>query len=235
LKIGIIGTGNMGRVLGGLWSTKGHQVMFGARNTEAALQARELAEAAGGRDLAVGSNAEAAAFGDVLFYSPRGADPSTVVSDTSVFAGKTVIDPNNWPIPKDFRFDPIQVSHAEQLQQCLPQSFVVKAFNTMAQEVFEADPEALHDAKVSVFLAGNNSDALSATSELCRDLNLSPLIVGPLYMAREIESAGNLIRSVIAKKGVMATLSVSVLPLAKEKRFGPRQPSTLPESDKRIT
>ena len=76
MKIGIIGTGNMGRVLGGLWAQAGHEVFFGARSPQPA-------EAA-------------AAFGDALLYSPRGIDPAHVVPETQLFDGKIVIDLNNW-------------------------------------------------------------------------------------------------------------------------------------------
>jgi predicted dinucleotide-binding enzyme len=34
MKIGIIGSGNMGRSLGILWAEQGHEVFFGARITE---------------------------------------------------------------------------------------------------------------------------------------------------------------------------------------------------------
>ncbi len=34
MKIGIIGSGNMGRSLGILWAEQGHEVFFGARTTE---------------------------------------------------------------------------------------------------------------------------------------------------------------------------------------------------------
>lgn len=41
MKIGIIGSGNMGRSLGLLWAEQGHQVFFGARTAE---QGRSVAE-----------------------------------------------------------------------------------------------------------------------------------------------------------------------------------------------
>jgi 8-hydroxy-5-deazaflavin:NADPH oxidoreductase len=34
MKIGIIGSGNMGRSLGLLWAEQGHEVCFGARTAE---------------------------------------------------------------------------------------------------------------------------------------------------------------------------------------------------------
>jgi 8-hydroxy-5-deazaflavin:NADPH oxidoreductase len=34
MKIGIIGSGNMGRSLGMLWAEQGHEIFFGARTAE---------------------------------------------------------------------------------------------------------------------------------------------------------------------------------------------------------
>lgn len=42
MKIGIVGTGNMGRSLGLVWAECGHEVFFGARNLEKAKAAAEL-------------------------------------------------------------------------------------------------------------------------------------------------------------------------------------------------
>jgi 8-hydroxy-5-deazaflavin:NADPH oxidoreductase len=69
MKIGIIGSGNMGRSLGILWAEQGHQVFFGARTLE---KGRAIADAAG-QGTQGGTNDQAAAFGEVLLYSVRGA------------------------------------------------------------------------------------------------------------------------------------------------------------------
>ena len=46
MKIGIIGSGNMGRSLGILWAEQGHEVFFGARTAE---KGQEVAELCGDR------------------------------------------------------------------------------------------------------------------------------------------------------------------------------------------
>jgi len=40
MKIGIVGTGNMGRSLGLVWAECGHEVFFGARNLESESSSR---------------------------------------------------------------------------------------------------------------------------------------------------------------------------------------------------
>ena len=91
MKIGIIGSGNMGRALGILWAEQGHEVFFGARTTE---KGQDVAAIAGHKTQG-GSNDEAAAFGAVLLYTVRGVNPAEVFSSLSVLDGKVLIDCNN--------------------------------------------------------------------------------------------------------------------------------------------
>lgn len=151
MKIGIVGTGNMGRILGCGWAVAGHEVFFGARNPQAASRAAGLAHTQGAAHAFAGSNDEAAAFGDVVFFGVRNVQPDHVLANTSVLHGKVVIDPNNWPVPQGrFDFTPVTQSLAEKRQAYLPRAHVVKAFNTMAQELFEmpvaARPRPAHPA-----------------------------------------------------------------------------------------
>jgi 8-hydroxy-5-deazaflavin:NADPH oxidoreductase len=235
MKIGIIGTGNMGRVLGGLWAIKGHDVFFGARDTLAADEARRLADKNGATNVRAGSNDDAAAFGDVLLYSPRAVDPRKVIKDISAFDGKVVIDLNNWSIPENFEYEPVIVSLAERLQAQLPKSHVVKAFNTMAQEVLEASPEELTASHVSAYIATDHQPARTAVETLARDLNLTPVDAGPLRMARLLESVGDFIRYlIIGKTGAMTTINIALLGEPDAQRFGPHSPSYLDADDDRV-
>ncbi|MDJ0635974.1 MAG: NAD(P)-binding domain-containing protein [Xenococcaceae cyanobacterium MO_188.B29] len=78
MKIGILGSGNMGRSLGILWAEQKHEVFFGARTTE---KGKAVAESAGNNTQG-GTNDEAAAFGDVLLYTIRGINPTEVLTKT---------------------------------------------------------------------------------------------------------------------------------------------------------
>lgn len=152
MKIGIIGSGNMGRSLGILWAEQGHDVFFGARTPE---KGREVA-AISGHKTQGGSNDQAAAFGAVLLYTARGVNPVEVFSSISILDGKVLIDCNNQEIPENFAYPAITQSLAEQLAAEVPKARVVKAFNTMAQELFELAPDPLKSYSVSVFVAMMN-------------------------------------------------------------------------------
>ncbi len=229
MRVGIVGTGNMGRTLGCGWAVKGHEVFFGARDAFAAQRAADLARAAGGPCVYAGSNAEAAAFGDVLLYSPRDVVPSDVVGENlTVFDGKVVIDPNNWPIPEGrFDFAPVTQSLAEKLQAALPRARVVKCFNTMAQELFEMPVDALRAEQVSAFIASDDTHARHVVAQLASDIGLAPVDMGPLRNARIVEPLGDVIRYLIlgAGLGPWATLKVNVLDAAPTGRFGGRRAS----------
>ncbi len=43
MKIGIVGTGNMGRTLGIVWAELGHEVFFGSRDAQKGKQSAEFA------------------------------------------------------------------------------------------------------------------------------------------------------------------------------------------------
>src|SRR4249919_884823 len=72
MKIGIIGSGNIGGTLGVLWGQAGHEVFFSSRHPD---QLGDLVRRAG-PSARVGMPREAAAFGEVVLISvPYGAVP----------------------------------------------------------------------------------------------------------------------------------------------------------------
>lgn len=225
MKIGILGSGNMGRSLGILWAEQKHEVFFGARTAE---KGQTVAESAGNNTQG-GTNDEAAAFGDVLLYTIRGVNPAEVLTSVDVLDGKILIDCNNYEIPENFAYPAIEYSLAEKLAEQVPQVRVVKAFNTMAQEIFELSPQPLQEYNVSVFVAGDDEDARKIVMSLAADIGFAPVDCGELRFARLLEGLGDFIRYLIIgqKLGGYATISVETLPEAKSQRLGGRQSSSL--------
>jgi NADPH-dependent F420 reductase len=225
MKIGILGSGNMGRSLGILWAEQKHEVFFGARTAE---KGKAVAESVG-NNIQGGTNDEAAAFGNVLLYTIRSVNPSDVLTSVDVLDGKILIDCNNYEIPENFAYLPIEYSLAEQLASEVPQAHVVKAFNTMAQEVFELSPQPLKEYNVSVFVAGDNEDARNIVMNLAADIGFAPVDCGELRFARLLEGLGDFIRYLIIgqKLGAYTTISVETLPEAENERLGGRQSSSL--------
>lgn len=225
MKIGIIGSGNMGRSLGILWAEQGHQVFFGGRTAEKGQAVAELAQ----HNTQGGTNDEAATFGDVLLYTVRGLPPAEVFTSVEVLTGKILIDCNNFEIPEGFAFPPITKSLAEKLAEEVPNTCVVKAFNTMAQELFELAPKPLKDHHVSVFVASDDESARKTVMNLAEEIGFAPLDCGGLRNARMIEGIGDFIRFMMIQQlqTSYATISVNVLPSPPQTRLGGRQPSSL--------
>src|SRR5260370_16782827 len=95
MKIGIVGSGNVGSAIGATWVRAGHEVMFSSLNIEhdKALAARL------GSGARAGTPREAAAFGEVVMISvPYHALPSVAKNLADLLKCKIVLPPNN-PFP----------------------------------------------------------------------------------------------------------------------------------------
>lgn len=220
MRIGIFGSGNMGRVLGGVWADLGHEVFYGSRDP---ARAKQLASEIG-RGTQGGSNDEAARACETLLLTARNL-PSTFLSSVAPLSGKVLIDVNNREIPPNFRFPPVSDrSFAQQVQEDVPDAMVVKAFNTIAQELWDHPPEMLAKYHVACFLAGDSDRGKAITTALVRQTGLTPIDCGGLHHAGMIESAADLVRLLIMERGMgpWTTLAVTTLPKT-EPRYGGRR------------
>ena len=180
--IAVIGTGNVGSALGSAAVKAGYGVVFAGQDAD---KAREVAAAAGAT--AAGTPRDAVAGADIVVL----AVPYTALADVAaeiapVAEGKIVIDPSN-PIKSDYSGLALSDSSgAEELARLLPNSKVVKAFNT----VFAgnaANPGALGYQLDSLF-ATDDDAAKDAVCGLSSSIGFRPIHVGPLTASRELEA-----------------------------------------------
>ena len=226
MKIGIIGSGNMGRAVGVRLAQLGHDVMFGARRHEQANDAAKLA----GNGAVPGTTDDAARFGEVLIWTIRAPDPNVALQNPQVLDGKIVLDLNNRDYANDVKgaawFD---TAIAESLQAAAPNAHVVKALNTIAMETFNTAPDALRDAGAQTFLAGDSAAAKETVGTLVQDLGFAPVDLGsgPAAM-RAAEAMGDIIRLLMIDGGHGGTahLSLSSLPKPGLSMIGERQESS---------
>lgn len=224
MKVGIVGTGNMGRVLGLVLAERGHQVFFGARDLGKAERASRLSAF----DVQFGTNQQAAEFGDAIFYNPRDVDPRDVLSDVAVLNGKVVIDSHNGNVPATYAFNPIWESRAEKLQRQIPEATVVKAFNTITQEIFEHANRGLERYAIACFIASNNAMASKRVGELAASLGFVPVDCGGLRQARLLEGAADLLRMLLYKQeSPWASFALAEIEPVNPGRLGGREPSRL--------
>ncbi len=222
MKIGIIGTGNMGRAIGVRLSLAGHQVFFGSRDKKSAQFAQSFAP-----ETQSGSLLDAVQFGDILFYSIREVPSNGVFSDLSVFDDKIVVDLNNGPVPEGYKFSPVIESNAEKLQAEIPNAKVVKAFNGLAMEVYDLPKDTLQAHRVSVFVASSHSSAREQVASLAADIGFNPIELKSTRSARLLEVHADLLRQIMseAKLGPMTHISADVLPRPDGSIVGNRQTS----------
>src|SRR5262245_49617861 len=112
MRIGILGSGNMARVLGGTWADLSHEVFFGSRDAD---KAKQLATEVG-RGTQGGTNDQAARFGETIMLTARQL-PSSFLSSVAPLSGKVLIDVNNREIPQNFRFGAMPNQSFAQLVQ----------------------------------------------------------------------------------------------------------------------
>jgi 8-hydroxy-5-deazaflavin:NADPH oxidoreductase len=197
MRIGIIGTGHMGRALGLRWARIGHHVFFGSRDLD---KAKAVAESGSGLTQA-GDFDAAAAFGDAILDTVRGVYPSALLREPAALSGKILIDCNNRDLgddsrPAEFRFDtPLPItSLAEQLAADIPSARVVKAFNTIPYAVAELEREKLTPYRVSVCLSSNDSPAKAVVKDLVEELGFVSVDSGRLEQARLVEAVADFLR-----------------------------------------
>ncbi len=210
MKIGIIGTGNMGLALGVRWARAGHDVLFGSRDpAKATAAARQASGSARSGDFDA-----AAEFGDVILYTVRGIRPSQLLRDRAgALAGKVVIDCNNsdYDPRHPGEFDPAPVpSYAEQLARDVPAARVVQAFTTVPGRVIELARDQLAPRRISVFACSDDAAAKATVIQLASELGFVGVDSGELARARIVDGVVGFIRFHIATmgRGMLTTISL---------------------------
>ncbi|GGM42550.1 NADPH-dependent F420 reductase [Promicromonospora citrea] len=168
-RITIIGTGAMGTAIGGVLAEGGNDVEH-IRHSE------------------VGT---APVTGEIVVLAvPYPALAEIAETYAGQLAGRTVVDISN---PLDFEtFDSLVVpadgSAAAELQARLPESHVVKAFNTTFAATLGA--KEVGGLPTTVLVAGDAAAAKEALAAAVRAGGLTALDAGPLSRARELEAVG---------------------------------------------
>jgi len=185
LKIGIIGTGQMGGGLATLWVGAGHEVLMSSRHPQ---ELEALARSLGPR-AHVGTPREAAQFGEVVLIAvPYGALPQIGRELKSELAGKIVLDTGNpyperdGPMAAEARRKGTGVASAEYL----PGVRLVRAFNEINSGDLRREAHR-KGAPIAIPLAGDDPQALQVAEQLVRDAGFAPVVVGPLSTARKFD------------------------------------------------
>jgi hypothetical protein len=165
MRVGILGSGEVGQRLGDGFMQLGHSVKIGTRDPKKE-EILEWIGSHGGHEgkASSGTFAEASSFGEivVLATSWSGASNAIRLADPVNLEGKITIDVTN---PLDFSLGvPPQLalghsdSGGETIQRLIPKSQVVKAFNTVGSPHF-VHPDFPNGGPPTMFICGNDEES----------------------------------------------------------------------------
>lgn len=188
-RIGVLGSGIVGKVLAGGFLSHGYEVMIGTNTPE---KVAGLKEATGGK-AKVGSFAETARFGEIVVLATKGtgAIAAITLAGLEQLKGKTVIDTTN-PIadapPENgvLRFfTSLEDSLMERLQTLAPDTRFIKAFSCVGNASM-VDP-VFPGGKPTMFICGNDAGAKNRVSRIVAEFGFEPEDCGAVEAARAIE------------------------------------------------
>lgn len=191
MKIGVLGTGDVGRALAAGLARRGHLVMIGSRDPSGEKVRQWLAET--GHGTLAGTFQQSAEFGDIVILCVNWAHIEDVIrlAGAASFAGKLVVDTNNpLKFDADGQAPVLAVAHTgsagECIQRWLPDAHVVKAFNIVGH-THMVEPD-FADGKPDMFICGNDADAKEIAIGIIESLGWpEPIDLGGIEMSRYLE------------------------------------------------
>jgi hypothetical protein len=182
MKIGVLGTGNVGSTIASKLVSLGHDVKMGSRSATGDKALAWVASA--GPRASAGTFADAAGFGEVVFNCTNG-NATLQALDAGVaeaVGDKVLVDlANRLPLPPERG-----TSLGEEVQRALPRARVVKALNTVNAPVM-VDPAQLPGSH-TLLLCGNDAEAKRVVRGLLESFGWRDAVdLGDIRAARETE------------------------------------------------
>jgi 8-hydroxy-5-deazaflavin:NADPH oxidoreductase len=191
MKIGILGSGIVGRVLGNAFIAEANEVMLGTRNVQKEDIVQWLLQNPAAQ---AGSFEETATFGEILVLAMGGDVAEEVIKTAGIknFKDKVVIDATN---PIDHTRPPVNgvlpyfttmdESLMERLQKLLPDAKLVKAFNSVGNN-FMYKPD-FNGQLPTMFICGNDEEAKKSVTKILDSFGWETEDMGKAEAARAIE------------------------------------------------
>lgn len=176
MRIGILGSGQVGQALARGYARHGHEVRIGTRQAEVA-------------GLPTGSPAEVAGGAELVVLAVRGAVAVDLVrSLAGELEGKVLVDATN-PLDAAAGAPRLFVGHTdslgEQVQRAAAGARVVKAYNTVGNTLM-VDPQ-LPGGPPSMFIGGDDESAKATVAGLLRDTGWDVVDLGGIEASRWLE------------------------------------------------
>lgn len=178
MNISFIGAGNVASSLGNLFANSGHTVKYGTQNPNDGQL----------------SISEACIFGEVVCFAiPYSAMENVLTINKESLKGKIVVDITNAINIEDW--SPLflgEDSGGEQTARLLPESKVVKAFNTIFADVMKPEKQQFDGQKLTAFIASDDTEAAVTIKKLADEAGFSGFVVGGIRNARHLEAIAHL-------------------------------------------
>jgi predicted dinucleotide-binding enzyme len=188
MKVGILGSGDVAKVLASGFLKHNHEVMIGTRTgSKLADWAKQNPKGS------VGSFAEAARFGELLVLAVKGtvAADALRAAGAANLAGKPIIDATNPiadapPVNGVLKFfTNLDESLMERLQREFARAHFVKAFNSVGNALM-INPH-FKGGKPTMFICGNDEAAKQAVRSILDQFGWETADMGKVEAARAIE------------------------------------------------
>jgi len=190
MKIGILGSGQVGQVLAKAFLNEGHEVMLGTRNTAKEEVVKWKTANPKGQ---TGNFEETAKFGELLVLATGGlvTEDAIKLAGIANFSNKPVIDATN-PIAAAAPdngvlkfFTTLEDSLMERIQKLIPDAKVVKAFNSVGNAVMYKPK--FTDGIPTMFICGNDEGAKKTVTGILAAFGYETEDLGKVEAARAIE------------------------------------------------
>jgi 8-hydroxy-5-deazaflavin:NADPH oxidoreductase len=190
MKIGIIGSGIVGRVLASGFLSEGHSVMLGTRNISKDEVVKWKKENEKGL---LGSFQETAQFGEIIVLAVSGlaVEDAINLAGKEHLSNKIIIDTTNpiAAVPPENGvikfFTTLEDSLMERIQKLLPDAKVIKAFNIVGN-AFMYKPN-FNGNIPTMFICGNDDEAKKTVTGILTTFGWETEDMGKIEAARAIE------------------------------------------------
>jgi predicted dinucleotide-binding enzyme len=178
MKIGILGSGNIGGTAARLFVAAGHEVVLSNSRGPASLN--ELVSELGPRAHAM-TIADAARFGDVILLAVPWRAPEAL-PEPSVLRDKIVIDAMNPYRPDGGFYDLGGSTSSEEVLKRMPGARLVKAFNTIyyVHLANRGSKDLPLDERHTIYLAGDDAEAKKLVAGLIEEIGFAAIDTGSL-------------------------------------------------------
>jgi 8-hydroxy-5-deazaflavin:NADPH oxidoreductase len=187
-KVGIIGSGDVGKTLAKGFLKHGYQVAIGSDHTEKLAEFKRE-----NPQIETATFEQAAQSGEIVVLCVKGTVAEEILEKVKRhLSGKTVIDTTN-PIadapPQNGVlkfFTSLDESLMERLQKIAPDAQFVKALNSIGSGLM-INPNFGDNTKPTMFICGNNEDAKKKVYEILEKFGFEIEDIGKAESARAIE------------------------------------------------